>query len=147
MSELHIVALSLFLGLGTLAGSIFFLAVKLRSLFEVTVSTPPVTVNQAPITVQAPQALLPEALMETLQAINEKLSTEQRPMDGDQLKDLIEEGVTLAESSTEHKGVDKFKIAKNYVIDMARGRNLTIEDRSVALGIEAEVAFRRLAKK
>jgi len=59
-----------------LPGSIVLLAFKVRGMITVTVTTPPVTVNQAPITVQAPTALLPEKVEQILNELNEKLRPE-----------------------------------------------------------------------
>lgn len=153
MTEAHWLILIAALFSLALPGSIILLALKVHGLFTVTVTTPPVTVttppvtvNQAPITVQAPHAVLPPELMDTLQRVNEKLLPPSTPADQAQLTALVHEGVAVAEVS-KLKGTDKFRIARDYVLDRARAMHLDVDPRALAMQIEACVAEGRNAKR
>ena len=123
-----------------LPASIVLLAFKVRGMFNVTVTTPPVTVNQAPITVQAPTAILPERVQMTLDAIDLKLAPPKARLDDDKVETFIREGVAVAEVS-DLKGPDRFNIAVKYVnerCDALTGERP--EPADLARRVEAEVA-------
>lgn len=132
MNDMHFVALALFLGLTGMAGALVFLATRLKGGINITVQTPP-------ITVQAPHALLPDSVQMTLDAINAKLTQAKQPASEVEVAGLIYEGVALAEQS-KLKGKDRFFIARDFVNSRASARNLEVDARDVALRIEAAVA-------
>lgn len=121
-----------------LPGSIIFLALRVRGLFNVTVTTPPV----GPITVQAPTALLPERVQTTLDAIDAKLTPVKPVLDDSALAALVTEGVAIAERSP-LKGPDRFRIAKTHVMERASSLSASIDEADLARRIEAAVAVRR----
>lgn len=94
------------------------------------------------ITVQAPTALLPDSVQMTLNAVNEKLTPAQLPASDDFLRELVFDGVTLAEASR-LKGADRFRIARTHVEARLKALNVTADMTDVAQRIEAEVAKRK----
>lgn len=122
---LYIIATIAFLAL---PASIVFLAFKLKA---------GITVN---VTTQAPVALLPERVQATLDAIDAKLTPTKVRITDDELRNLVYEAVALAEQS-KLKGVDRFHIAKDYVLHCAQTRHYEVDDRDVAKRIEAAVAL------
>lgn len=111
-----------------LPASIVFLALKLKAGIVVNVAA------------QAPVALLPERVQATLDAIDAKLTPTKVRITDDELRNLVYEAVALAEQS-KLKGVDRFHIAKDYVLHCAQTRHYEVDDRDVAKRIEAAVAL------
>jgi hypothetical protein len=125
-----------------LPGSIVLLAFKVRGMITVTVTTPPVTVNQAPITVQAPTALLPERVQMTLDAIDAKLAPAKVNLEDVKVTEVIREGVLLAERS-DLRGPDRFRIAKTHALSRLTALNAEFDDADVARRIEVEVTRKK----
>lgn len=105
-----------------------FLAIRLRA---------PIS-----ITVQSPNAILPERLMATLDAIDAKLQPARITVDESQLSSLVYEGVALAECS-KLKGADRFRIAKDFMLSRLNAMNANVDERDIALRIEAAVAVNK----
>lgn len=138
MTPIHWLALAIVAAAGSITASIIFFARRLKDI----------TFNPT-ITVQAPIAQMPESVAATLTAINEKLSAAPQDIDAKQLQVLVDEGVALAEANKSFKGRDKFMLARNFVLDVAKGRGLSVDARALALFIESSVRQmkdRRLAK-
>lgn len=136
-----------------LPGSIVLLAFKVRGMITVTVTTPPVTVNQAPITVQAPTALLPERVQTTLDAIDAKLAPPKATLvPADQIEtvtaEIVEEGRRLGEHAAQinsvngHKlaGAEKRAVAFNHIKSRLEALNVPFDAGQVALRLESSVA-------
>lgn len=113
------------------AVALTFLAIRMRA---------PIVVNVA-----SPTALLPESVQLTLDALNEKLKPAKVSPRDDQLSSLVYEGVALAETS-KSKGVDRFKIAKDFVLSRCTTLNYDFGERDIALRIEAAVAVNKKAR-
>lgn len=142
MNDLWI-PLAFFLGCSVLAVGLFIAALAIeRGLAALAVKLEKavtVTVSQPAITVQAPTALLPERVQQTLDAIDAKLQPPKPVVTDEQLATLVHEAVVVAETST-LKGYAKFRFAKGYISTRfaAFGAELPSE-RDLALRIEAEV--------
>lgn len=122
-----------------LPGSIVFFAYKVKGMYTITV-----TPN---ITVQAPTALIPDSVSDTLRRIDEKLAPPLTAMDDDTLTELVEQAVMLADSAQKGlRGPDKFRIARQFVEARAKEKRIEVNERSLALRIEATVAARRVAR-
>lgn len=155
MNDLNWLAVSIAGGAVALAAAVVFLATRAKGMVNVTVTQPPitvtqpeVTVNTPPITVTSPPAILPPELLETLRQVQEKLQPPPQPLlDDSQLLKLVEEGVALAAQMKGVKGPDKFRAARTYVLQQAQGRGLAVDERALALSIEAAVLSARAAKK
>lgn len=118
--------------------SIIVLAFKVKGMYAIDV--------RPNITVQAPTALIPESVSDTLRRLDEKLAPPRTPMDDDLMTEFVEQGVALAETAQKGlRGPDKFRIARQFVETRARERNIELDTRAVALRIEATVAARRVA--
>ena len=121
--------------------ALVFIAWRLRAPIQV-------HIHQPPMTVQSPPAILPPELMDLMRSLDDKLKPAALPPVTDtQLDKLVEEGVLLAERRTGAKGPDKFRVARNHVLDSARGLGLTLDERALALRIEAVVLAQRHPKK
>lgn len=125
MNDLNWLAVGVSLGLFALGGSIVFLATRVSKALS--------------ITVQAPTALVPEHVTDLLRRIEERLQPVKPPMSDEAISKLVAEGVRLAEAST-LKGADKFRIAREYVMQRAEVAATTVNERDIALRIEAVVA-------
>lgn len=160
MTELNLLALGLFLVVslgftyGLVTGAFAIerglkaLAEKVEKAMTVTVTQPPITVNTPPMTVTSPPAILPPELLETLRQVQEKLQPPPQPLlDDSALAKLVGEGVALADGMKGVKGPDKFRAARSYVTQQAQARGLAVDDRALALSIEATVLAMRTAKK
>ncbi len=117
------------------AVALTYLAFRLRAPVQVTVHT------------LAPHSVLPPELMDTLSRVNEKLSPPAHAMESSKLTELVHEGVVLAAQPTGIKGSDRFRTARSYVLQMAKAQNITVDERALALQIEANVATRKAQKK
>ena len=134
--------LIVFVGMFTfmLPGSLVFLAISVRKIFNVTVTQPP-------ITVQAPTALIPDYVTEVLRRIDEKMAPPTTPADDAMLGTLVVQAVQLAAQAKGKTGPDRFRTARDFVLQRAREANLSIDDRALALRIEAEYVTQSLARK
>lgn len=117
-----------------------FLAIRLRAPVQI-------TVEQPNLTVQAPNSVLPPELMDLMQRLNEKLAPPTTPAEVEQLDQLVLQGVEMASATKGLTGPDKFRIARDHVLQRASAQHLEIDPRSLALSIESAVALRRVAKK
>ena len=119
--------------------SIIVLAFKVKGMYSIDV--------HPNITVQAPTALIPESVSDTLRRLDEKLQPPRSMADDETLTQLVEQAVTLADSAQKGlKGPDKFRIARQFVEARAREKNIEVDTRALALRIEATVAMRRVAR-
>lgn len=98
------------------------------------------------ITVQAPTALLPERVADTLRALEEKLKPVEMSASDDYLRELVSEGVTLAGESS-MRGPDRFRIARTHVERRLKAMELVADMGDVAQRIEAEVARRKVVDR
>ena len=116
-----------------LPGSIVFLATRLSKTLS--------------ITVQAPTALLPERVQQTLDAINEKLTPAKLPASDDYLRELVSEAVTLGESADKKlRGPDRFRIARAHIAQRLELMKVEADMGDVARRIEVEVKTRKSRK-
>ena len=120
----------------TLSLLAFFLF-RMKAPITVNVSQPPITVNVPP-----PIAQMPQALVDTLQAVNEKLTPLKPTAGAAELESAISDAVALAETSNT-KGPDKFRIALDAVNTRLTAMNLAWDARDTALRVEAEVQRRK----
>lgn len=118
------------------SGALIFFAIRVSGLIRV----------EPHITVQAPVAELPGFVADILQRIDAKLQPPSTPATAEALDKLADEAVHVVEGQKGLRGVDKFKAARAMVLQRAQAQNLAVEDRNVALAIEAAVALMRKPK-
>lgn len=152
MTDFHWLAIAVFFSISPLTGALIYLAHRVRGVVSVNVTQPPITVTQPPITVhqpditvQAPTAIIPEHVTDILRRIEEKLEPVTATFDDAELDALVKEAVDVAEASS-MRGFDKFRIAREFIFKRAEVMNVRLDDRDVALRIEAAVVALNRAK-